>query len=568
MAPDTNSADRVRSALSAFRGTFLVIGLVSGVVNILALTGSFYMLQVYDRVLTSHSVPTLVAFSVLAGGLYVFQGALDVLRGQIMVRVSAKLDRSISPIAHGSLLHLPLLGIPSSDAQRPIRDVEAIRTFLGSQGPIAFFDLPWMPLYLAFVFFLHFWLGILASIGLLVLVSLTLLTEWLSSDLSTQASQAATERYAAAESNARNAEVLRAMGFGQRAALRFHEINERHLWLQSRSSDIVGGISGVSRVFRMLLQSAVLGLGAYLTLKGEVTAGAIIAASIATSRALAPIELAIGHWKAFVGARQARSRLLKTLTALPDISQPIDLPVPHRSLSLEGVSVAIAGTQRVVVNNVTFSLEAGQAVGVIGPSGSGKSTLARAIVGVWPVVRGAVRLDAAAVEHWPEAYFSKHIGYVAQDVSLMDGPIAANIARFDPDADSLEIIRAAQAADIHEMILRLPDGYETQLGHAGTGLSAGQRQRLALARALYGDPFLVVLDEPNSNLDNAGETALTRAIQGVRDRGGIVVVIAHRPSALQAVDHVAVVKDGQLSAFGPKNEVLQQVLETRPAKRG
>jgi ATP-binding cassette subfamily C protein len=303
-----------------------------------------------------------------------------------------------------------------------------------------------------------------------------------------------------------------------------------------------------------------LGLGAYLTLRGQLTAGGIIAASIASSRALAPVELAIAHWKSFVAARQSYGRLTKTLDALPGETTPLPLPPPTRSLSVEGVTVAIPGTQRIVLNNIGFELKAGQALGLIGPSAAGKSSLARAISGVWPTQRGAVRLDGAALDRWGLEDLGWHIGYLPQDVALFDGTIAENIARFEEEPDSGAVIAAAKAANVHDMILRVPDGYETRLGPGGMGLSAGQRQRLALARALYRDPFLVVLDEPNSNLDAEGEAALTQAIFGIRNRGGIAIVIAHRPSALAAVDMVGMMGAGQLTAFGPKDEILKKVL--------
>lgn len=547
--------------LDAFKGVLIAVIAMSGVVNVLALTGSLYMLQIYDRVLTSHSIPTLLAFSVLAAGLYFFQGLLDVLRSQILVRLGIRLDRKLVPLAHDAALKLPLMGRSANDAQRPVRDVETVRSFLSSQGPIAIFDLPWMPLYLVFVYALHFWLGVAATVGVVVLIALTLLTEYLSRDLNMKATELGLARSRIADTNARNAEVLHAMGFGQRLAEKFAVANTRYLQVQARASDVIGSISGVSRVFRMLLQSIVLGLGAYLTLQGEVTAGAIIAASIATSRALAPIELAISHWKNFIGARQAYHRLGETLKRLPQTAEPMTLPAPTKLLQLEDVFVVVPGTQKATLRGANFQLEAGDGLGVIGPSASGKSSMARGITGVWPTARGAIRLDGAALDRWPKAFFTQHIGYLPQDVSLMDGTIAENISRFDEAADSQTIIRAAQAANVHELILRLPDGYETELGTAGTALSAGQRQRIALARALYGDPFLVVLDEPNSNLDNEGDAALTGAIHGIRERGGIVIVIAHRPSALHAVNKVAFVRGGQIEKFGARDEVLRDVLQ-------
>jgi ATP-binding cassette subfamily C protein len=314
----------------------------------------------------------------------------------------------------------------------------------------------------------------------------------------------------------------------------------------------------------MVLQSAVLAMGAYLAINQEVTAGIIIASSILMSRALAPVELAIGNWKGFINARQAWRRLSDFLTAMPDEEPPMDLPAPRRGISVEGVSVMPPGDRRLTVLDATFALSAGQGLGVIGPSASGKSTLARALIGVWLPVRGKVRIDGAALEQWNPESLGRHIGYLPQDIELIDGTVAQNIARFDPDAPASEIIKAAQAASVHDLILRLPDGYETRIGEGGTALSAGQRQRIALARALYGDPFLVVLDEPNSNLDAQGEEALTGAILGVRQRGGIVIVVAHRQSALNGVDTVLVMGDGKMQAFGPKEEVLSKVLR-RPA---
>jgi ATP-binding cassette subfamily C protein len=352
------------------------------------------------------------------------------------------------------------------------------------------------------------------------------------------------------------------MGLGPRVAARFHAVNAEYLRTQARASEVGSALSGLSKVSRMTLQSAVLGLGAWLTIQGNLTAGAIIAASIAASRALAPIELAIAHWKSLVAARQSHSRLKSTLAALPSPESPLELPPPSRTLALDNVTVPVPGTQRVVLGNVSFALEAGQGLGVIGPSGAGKSTLARAVVGVWPCARGTVRIDGAALDRWPIDTLGRAVGYLPQSVELFDGSISENISRFDPDADPKAILAAAQAAGVHDMILRFPEGYETRLGADGTALSAGQRQRIALARALYGEPFLVVLDEPNSNLDAEGEVALTAALLRVRKRGGIVLVVAHRRSALNAVDQVAVIANGQLTAFGARDQVLRDVLQT------
>ena len=552
--------DHLAKALIGFRGAFAAVSAMSGVVNVLALTGSFYMLQVYDRVLTSHSIPTLIALTVIAVGLYLFQGILDVIRGQVLVRLGSHLDRQLTPLVHSVAVQSPLRGATRTEALQPIRDVDAIRAFLSSQGPLAIFDLPWMPIYLAFVFLMHPWLGVTALAGAVVLIALTYLTERLTSDLQQVTLQAAGARMAIADANVRNAEVLIAMGIGRRAAERYSRANAAYLANQARASDIAGNLGGVSKVARMILQSAIVGLGAYLSIRGDLTAGAIIAASIASSRALAPIELAIVHWRNFVVARQSYARLQKVLGEVPGSDDPLPLPAPTRSLSLEGVTVAIPGTPRLVLNDASFELKAGQGLGVIGPSAAGKSTLARAIIGLWPLVRGAVRLDGAALDGWSRDELGRHVGYLPQDVELFDGSIAENIGRFESSPESTLIIGAARAAGVHEMILRLPDGYQTQVDPGGAGLSAGQRQRIALARALYRDPFLVVLDEPNSNLDSEGDAALTGAILGVRTRGGIVVVIAQRPSALNAVDMIAAVGAGKIQAFDTKEKVLRKAL--------
>jgi ATP-binding cassette subfamily C protein len=379
--------------------------------------------------------------------------------------------------------------------------------------------------------------------------------------------KAAIARNTIADSNARNAEVLKAMGFSSRAVDRFNEANGEHLELQTKSNDISGTFAAVSRVLRMLLQSALLGLGAYLTIKNELSAGAIIACSVASGRALAPVDLAIGNWKPFVAARMAYYRLRETVIALAAAEEPMKLPAPHRRLSVDKVTVAIPGSGQVVLSDISFELEPGQALGIIGPSAGGKTTLVRALTGFWPVLRGNVRLDGADLAQWRDDEIGQHIGYLPQDVSLMDATIEENISRFEPQPDYNKVIAAAKAARVHDMIVSMPDGYRTQLGPNGTSLSAGQRQRVALARALYGNPFVVIMDEPNSNLDGEGEGALTEAIEGIKARGGIAIVIAHRPSALIAVDLVAIIQNGRLGAFGKKQDIMTPGLQspTRPA---
>ena len=549
------------AALGGLRSILLFIFLISGMVNVLALTGSFYMMQIYDRALSSQSIPTLLALSGLAIGLYLVQGMLDVSRSQILVRLGARFDDKLAPLAHRVTIDMPRFGFSTAEAMERGRDVDTLRQFAAGQGPMALFDLPWMPLYLVFVYCLHPWLGILCFAGALILTGLTVLTEILTQKHSTSTQQASIARAAMIDSHARNAEVIRAMGISARAVARFDKLNTEHLGLQTKTSDITGTFSGISKVLRMILQSAVLGVGAYLTIKGDMSAGAIIAASVASARALAPVDLAISQWKNVVSARRSYARLGDTLTALDEPPMQVSLPSPRRDLKIEKITVAAPSNGTIVLSDVSFELKAGQAAGIIGPSGGGKSSLARGLTGVWPLLRGNVRLDDADLEQWPSDVLGKSVGYLPQDVSLLDATIGQNICRLDPDADSKKILDAAMAAGVHEMIVRMPQGYNTELGPNGTALSAGQRQRIGLARALYDNPFLIVLDEPNSNLDADGESALTQAMLSVRARGGIVVVVAHRPSALAAVDLIGVIQNGRLSAFGPKDEIFAQQLK-------
>jgi PrtD family type I secretion system ABC transporter len=379
-------------------------------------------------------------------------------------------------------------------------------------------------------------------------------------------SRAAIQRNNVSDNHVRNGDILYSMGMTDRAIDRFESANRRHLDTQTATSDIAGTFAGISKVLRMMLQSATLGLGAYLTIQGEMSAGAIIASSIVTGRALAPVDQAIAQWKGVISARRSWSRIKDTLAVLDRPSTQFDLPSPSEGLVVEGMTTVAPTTGTVLLSDVSFQLAAGQALALIGPSGGGKTTLARSLLGIWPLLRGSVRIDGADLKQWPTRFFTENVGYLPQEVALLDGSVADNIARFDPDADAKMIFRAARAAGIHDLIVRLPNGYQTQIGPSGQSLSAGQRQRIALARALYGDPFLVVLDEPNSNLDAEGEEALMKAIVKVRERNGIVVIVAHRPSALQAVDMVGVVQGGKLVSFGPKEEIIKVAANTSEKK--
>ncbi len=516
-------------ALRACRSAFIGVGVMSCMINLLYLTGSIFMLEIYDRVLPSRSIPTLVGLVILA----VFE----------------------------TVVRLPLMVGGRNEGLQPLRDLDNVRSFLSSMGPGAFFDLPWLPFYLAICFAFHVMIGLTALVGAIILVALTIATEFMSREPAREAMGLAARRNDLAATSRRNAEVLVAMGMSGRLTRRWSEANEKYLAGNQRASDVAGGLGAIAKVMRMTLQSAVLAVGAYLVIHQEATAGIIIAGSILSARALAPVDLAIAHWKGFVAARQSWHRLNRLLVSLPAQSAPTQLQDPSQRLSVEAVSIVPPGDQKVIVQEVTFALEAGSGLGVIGPSGSGKSSLVRALVGVWQPVRGKVRLDGAALDQWSSDALGRHVGYLPQDVELFAGSVAQNICRFDPEAGSAAIIAAAKEAGVHEMIIKMRDGYDTQIGEQGTALSAGQAQRVALARALYGDPFLIVLDEPNSNLDTEGDEALTRAVRSARERGAVVVVVAHRPIGIEAVDQLLVLRDGRMQAFGPKEQVLGQVLQ-------
>ncbi|MBB4388424.1 type I secretion system permease/ATPase [Rhizobium sophorae] len=552
------------AVLSSLRKAFLGVGLTSCVINILALTGSFFMLQVYDRVIPGRSLPTLVGLGIIAATLFVFQGVLELIRSMLLVRVGTAVDERFGDRVYGSLVLLPSRMQMPGDGLQCVRDLDTVRGFLSGPGPTALFDMPWMPFYLFLCFLFHIWIGVTALAGALILIALTMLTEVRSRQPAKEAAKLAAERINLAEATKRNSEAVLAMGFGHFIGERWTELNRKYLANHVAASTVTGGLATASKILRMMLQSGVLAVGALLVIRQEATGGIMIASSILVSRALAPVELAIGQWKGFVAARQSWGRLTKLMTLMSSEQREVDLPAPRENLIVENLQIAAPGGRSPILRGVSFKVSAGEAVGVIGPSASGKSTLARAITGLWLPLGGAVRLDQALLTQWDPHELGRHLGYLPQDVSLFDGSIAQNIARFDPKADSETVIAAAKAAGVYDMIVQFSDGFDTKVGEQGSVLSAGQRQRIALARALYGEPFLVVLDEPNSNLDADGEAALTKAISGVRARGGIAIVIAHRPSALTAVDQVLVMGNGQMQAFGPKDEVLKKTT-ARPA---
>jgi ATP-binding cassette subfamily C protein len=564
----------VSQALASTRADWVHVAIFSGIVNALVLTGSIYMIQVYDRVLSSRSVPTLVALTLIVLAAFSLQGILDTFRLRLLSRIGARVDEQLSPLAARAAIVLPLRGVKPGEAMQPIRDLDALRGFLASLGPTALLDMPFMILFLAACYILHPWLFWVALCGGTVIVALTLVTERRSLEPSRALVRSGTERGLMAEAGRRNAEAIRALGMSKAFSDRFRQSHSRHIADNLILTDAASGIGALAKVIRMMLQSGVLGLGAYLVLRGELSPGAMLAASVLTSRALAPIELAVAHWRGFVAARQGYARLKATLPLMVTQDRTLELPKPRKALKVTDLMLAAPGTQRLIVQGVSFELKAGQALGLIGPSGSGKSTLARGLVGIWPAARGAVMLDGARLDQWDELQLGRYLGYLPQDVDLFDGTIAENIARFDPVMTSEAVLAAARAAGAHELIVSFPEGYDTVIGEAGAALSGGQRQRIALARALYRDPFLVVLDEPNASLDQEGDEALTRAVQGVKERGGICVVITHRQSGLAAMDLIGAMAGGKLQGFGKKEEILAEVMRRgnvrpmRPASAG
>lgn len=552
----------ISESLQALRSAFTGIGLLSLPINLLMLTGPLFMLQVYDRVLASGSVPTLVVLGGLAAGLYFFYGLLEGIRSRVLLRIGQRLDAQLSGTSFECSIALPILIGRKAERLDPVRDLESVRQFLVGAGPAAIFDLPWMPVYLGIIYVFHPILGLVATVGALVLCILIGLNELVSRRPTTEANQHAVQRASLVEQGRRNAEVVTAMGMMSALRTRWGAFNGAFLDKQRRAADTTNFFGTFIKTFRFMLQSGVLGIGAWLAIKQEITPGVMIAASILTSRALAPIEQAVGQWRGFIAARQGFKRLRDVIENRPVEPQRMELPIPSKTLSVNNL---VAGpVEHPVLQNVSFDLKAGDGLGVIGPTGAGKTSLARTIVGVYPALRGSLRLDGADLFQWTPERQGDFIGYLPQDIQLFAGTVAQNISRFAPEPLPDEIIEAAELADAHALITSLPDGYDTEIGAGGNTMSGGQMQRIALARALYGKPFILVLDEPNSNLDSDGELALTGAINAMRAAGSIVIVVAHRPSALAGVDTVLFMTEGRVQAFGPKGDVLQQVLAGKP----
>ncbi|QBC44044.1 type I secretion system permease/ATPase [Iodobacter fluviatilis] len=540
--------------LHSLRQHFWVAGLFSFFINLLMLVPSIYMLQVYDRVLASRNETTLVMITVITLGLYALMSLLEMVRSRLLVRISSKLDSQLNARVFTAAFERNLRA-GNSDAGLALADLNNIRQFLTGQGLFAFFDAPWAPIYLAVLFMLGSLLGWLAVVGAVLLTGLAYITELVSKKPIAEAGTHSNLATRFANNNLRNAEVIEAMGMLDGLMQRWYKHHGKFLALQGEASDKAGGISAITKFTRISLQSLILGAGALLVIEGSTTPGAMIAGSILMGRALAPIELAIGTWKQFISVRSAYSRLQELIATFPARPVGMSLPRPSGQLLVDNVSAMIPGTQNMVINGMNFGMAAGQILGIVGPSASGKSSLARLIVGIWPTVMGKVRLDGVDVYTWNKAELGPHMGYLPQDVELFSGTIAENIARFG-EIDSEKVVAAAQMADVHEMILRLPKGYDTAIGEGGSGLSGGQRQRIGLARALYGNPSLIVLDEPNANLDELGERALVQGIIKAKEAGATIVLITHRTHVLAVVDLLLVMNEGTLRYYGPRDQVL------------
>jgi PrtD family type I secretion system ABC transporter len=550
------------AALRRLRGGLSGIIALSAVLNLLTLTGSIYLMIVYDRVLPAQNIATLFSVFVMVAVAYVFYGLFDMMRARMLADVATSLDRSLSGRVQAIEARIALERPDAREQVSPTRDLDQVRGFLASAGPPALIDLPWILVFLLILTLVHYWLGVVTLVGMITLALLTVVAEKVSGKHIAAVNTASARRRTLGDLRWRHAEIITSLGMRERLTRRWTGVHEEYLKEQATLTDTTSTLSGISKVSRMFLQSVVLTVGAILVIDGKATAGVIFASSILSGRALAPVDQAIANWRNFVAARQSWARLENLLRQVPAAAGVrTQLPPPAQLLSVENLSLNPPGSNRTTVTDMNFKVAAGQALGILGASASGKSSLVRGVIGVWKPVRGSVRLDGASIDQWDAETLGGHIGYLPQSVELFAGSIAENIARFEPGAPSEAIIAAATAAGIHNMILQLPDGYELQVGEEGLNLSAGQRQRIALARALYRDPFLVVLDEPNSNLDPEGDQALARAIMGVKARGGIVLLVAHRQAILATVDLALLVRSGTVQAFGPRDEVLAQIMK-------
>ena len=547
----------LKQAILKAKKSFIFVGFFSLFINLLQLTSPLYMLQLYDRVMASRSESTLWLLTLLVVILYFTMAILEMVRSRVLVRVGNKLDNLLSDRVFESIFKLANK-MPGKASSAPLNDLTQIRQFLTGNGLFAFFDAPWMPIYILILFLFHPAFGYFSIFAGIVLVIFAIMNEKTTKEKLTEANKLNRDSNVFVESSLRNAEVIHAMGMHKNIKKIWQKKYFGFLNAQTVASDNAGFWANLSKSARILFQSLILGLGGYLAIKAQVSPGMMIAGSIIMGRALAPLDLMIGTWKGFSNARTSYERLNGLLAEFPEDSQPMELPAPKGELLLEGVMVVPPNAKQPSLKGISLHVNKGDVVGIIGPSAAGKSSLARVILGLWPLASGKVRLDSADIAQWDKELLGKYIGYLPQDIELFEGTVSENICRFT-EVDSQKVVEAAQIAGVHEMILRLPEGYDTLIGAGGATLSGGQRQRVGLARALYGSPVLVVLDEPNSNLDDVGEAALVEAIKILKTKGTTVILITHRPNILQVTNKLALMQQGMLQMYGDTGEVLQKL---------
>lgn len=546
--------NEIAQALLEFKRTFRTVGIFSAVINLLLLTPSLYMLQVYDMVIPGRNEITLLMLTLIMLGGYLFMGVLEFVRSFVLVRVAARLDMRLNKRVYTAAFEQNLKR-GGANAGQALQDLTNIRQFLTGNALFAFFDAPWFPIYLAVIFMFEPSLGVFSVCGVIILIVLAFINEIVSRKPLTEANALAIMSSNLATNNLRNAEVIEAMGMLPNLMSRWYKLHTRFLQLQAEASEKAGIVGAITKFVQVSMQSLVLGFGALLVIEGKMSPGMMIAASILVGKALSPVQMIISVWKNWSGTRSAYQRLTTLLSENPPRQAGMELPTPAGALSVEAVTAAPPGMSIPVIKNMTFALQPGDVLGIIGPSGSGKSTLARLLVGIWPAAVGKVRLDGADVYQWNKDQLGPSVGYLPQDIELFAGTVAENIARFG-EVDSEKVILAAKRAGVHDLILHFPQGYDTRLGDGGGGLSGGQKQRLGLARAMYGDPSFIVLDEPNSNLDDAGEQALVAALLDLRSRGKTIILVTHRMSVLGVTNKLLLVRDGMPQMFGPSDQVL------------
>lgn len=552
------SSPTLQSAINASRPAYIAIGFFSFFINLLMLTGPLFMLQIYDRVLSSRSLPTLAVLFALVAALFLVMGLLEFTRTRILARIGVHVSERIRERLFDAVMQLALHTGGNERSTTPLRGLDTIKQYLSGAGFVVFFDAPWVPVYIGVIFLFHPMLGWLAVVSAIILLLIALLNDFRSRKPSKDAAMAVSQTYHIAEIGRKNGEVLASMGIFNALRTRWKNMHNSALIAQTKAADRLGSLSALSKSFRLFVQSAMLAAGAIFVIYGEITAGAMIAASIILGRALQPIEQAISQWRSFVQYREAKQNLKKLLENVPEQEELTSLKKPRGHIKVQGLHASAPNSEKIALRNISINLPAGKILGVIGDSASGKTSLARILVGVWKPKHGEIRIDGATYDQWTQGDLGKYIGYLPQGVELFDGTIAENISRLEENPNSKDIIKAAKQAGVHEMIKQL-GGYDVQIGIGGGVLAAGQRQRIALARALYGEPVLLVLDEPNSNLDDQGDFALFEAIKEMRKNGQTVVIIAHRKDILSQVDDMLVLHEGNQVAYGPRDKILEEI---------